>query len=154
MFAGGLKDRKSGRLTGWLQMADLEQAARNNVFCLTQDVNLLKKSIIPAGINNVFGSIVRKRALRGEDYAWFFPHLSSFFFREPLAKAMAEAGCAIDDDRWFTNLGRVGNLGSASLFSMLDEAQRTGLLQPGQRVLCGVPESGRFNFYFLQLTVV
>ena len=41
-----------------------------------------------------------------------------------------------------------------SVYSMLAEAKRTGLFQPGQRILCGVPESGRFSFYFMQLTVV
>jgi 3-oxoacyl-[acyl-carrier-protein] synthase-3 len=154
MYAGATKERKTGKLTGWLQMRDLEKALRDNVFCLTQDVELLKRSIVAAGINGVFAELVRRRGLHGDDFAWFLPHLSSFFFREPLARAMAEVGCEIPAERWFTNLDRVGNLGSAALFAILDEGKRTGRFQPGQRILCGVPESGRFSFYFLQLTAV
>ncbi len=154
MYAGGVKDRKTGRLTGWLQMPDLAQAVSENVMCLTQDVDLLRRSIIQVGIKGVFGDIVRLRGLRPDDYAFFLPHLSSFFFREPVAEAMAEVGCGIPVERWFTNLDRVGNLGSASLLSMLDAFARSPKCRPGQKILCGVPESGRFSFYFVELTVV
>jgi len=37
---------------------------------------------------------------------------------------------------------------------MLDELIQTRDLQPGQRVLCWVPESGRFSSGFMHLTVV
>jgi 3-oxoacyl-[acyl-carrier-protein] synthase-3 len=154
MYAGAVKDRRTGKLTGWLQMPDLEQALKDNVFCLTQDIDQLKKSIVAAGIHGVFAEVARRRGLKGDDFDWFLPHLSSFFFREPLARAMAEVGCGIPLDRWFTNLDRVGNLGSGAMFAILEEGKRTGLFRPGQRILCGVPESGRFSFYYLQLTAV
>jgi 3-oxoacyl-[acyl-carrier-protein] synthase-3 len=37
---------------------------------------------------------------------------------------------------------------------MLDEFLRERRPAPGERVLCMVPESGRFNTAYLQLTVV
>jgi 3-oxoacyl-[acyl-carrier-protein] synthase-3 len=47
-----------------------------------------------------------------------------------------------------------GNTGSASIFIMLDELFRSGRLQRGERLLCYVPESGRFSTAFMHLTVV
>jgi 3-oxoacyl-[acyl-carrier-protein] synthase-3 len=47
-----------------------------------------------------------------------------------------------------------GNTGAASFFIMLEELFNGGELQAGQRLLCYVPESGRFSSSFLHLTVV
>jgi 3-oxoacyl-[acyl-carrier-protein] synthase-3 len=60
----------------------------------------------------------------------------------------------IPEERWFTNLYTKGNTGAASLFIMLEELFNEGDLKPGQKILCMVPESGRFVISFLQLTVV
>jgi len=37
---------------------------------------------------------------------------------------------------------------------MLDELLRSGQVKPGQRLLCFVPESGRFSSGFIHLTAV
>jgi 3-oxoacyl-[acyl-carrier-protein] synthase III len=63
-------------------------------------------------------------------------------------------GLPIPPERWFTNLATRGNTGSASMYLMLDELVRSGRLRRGERVLCFVPESGRFTSAFLHLTVV
>ena len=56
--------------------------------------------------------------------------------------------------RWFTNLASKGNTGSASIYIMLDELFRSGVLQPGETLLCYIPESGRFSTAFMHLTVM
>jgi len=80
--------------------------------------------------------------------------MSSEYFRQPLAGYMAAAGFAIAPEKWFTNLQSKGNTGSASIFIMLDELFRNGRLAIGDRLLCFVPESGRFTGSLMHLTVV
>ena len=74
--------------------------------------------------------------------------------RERLAVGLANAGLSIPQERWFTNLTSKGNTGAASIFIMLDELFKSGSLRSGQRLLCYVPESGRFSSAFMHLTVV
>ncbi|MFN0304153.1 MAG: 3-oxoacyl-[acyl-carrier-protein] synthase III C-terminal domain-containing protein, partial [Burkholderiales bacterium] len=85
---------------------------------------------------------------------WFLPHYSSAYFRPGLAKTLTSIDFHIPDERWFTNLTSVGNVGSASMYLMLEELLYSGRLRRGQRILCFVPESARFSVYFMLLTVV
>ena len=55
---------------------------------------------------------------------------------------------------WSEIMFEKGNVGSASLFLMLDDLLKNRDLKLGQKVLCMVPESGRFTTGFMQLTVV
>jgi 3-oxoacyl-[acyl-carrier-protein] synthase III len=153
MFHGAEKERRSGRLHGWLQEPTLQRAVERNYFCITQDVMLLRRDLVTAGVENALREIVERRQLRSNEYNWFLPHLSSYFFRQPLADAMDRIGFSIAPERWFTNLDKVGNLGSAAIFLILDEALKKGLFERNQKILCGIPESGRFTFYYMQLTV-
>jgi 3-oxoacyl-[acyl-carrier-protein] synthase III len=154
MYQGGEKDRRTGRLKGWLQQPDLHEMVERNYFCITQDVALLKKHVIAAGINRVLKKIVARRGLRASDYDWFFPHLSSFFFKDRVRQGLEEIGFVIPESKWYTNLDQVGNLGAAAMYSIIEQACRDGIIKEGQRILCGVPESGRFSYYFMQLTAV
>jgi len=61
---------------------------------------------------------------------------------------------AIPQEKWFTNLTRVGNVGTASPYLMLEELMNTGLLKKGQQIMMMVPESARFSYAFAHLTVV
>ena len=67
---------------------------------------------------------------------------------------MARAGLSIPRERWYSNLTTRGNTGAASIFIMLADFLRERELQPGQRILCFVPESGRFTVAFMMLEVV
>ena len=55
---------------------------------------------------------------------------------------------------WYSNLTKVGNIGSASIFVILDEMMTQGLISEGDTLLCMVPESGRFAVSFMHLTAV
>jgi 3-oxoacyl-[acyl-carrier-protein] synthase-3 len=67
---------------------------------------------------------------------------------------MDAIGFAIPAERWFTNLTRKGNTGSASIFVILEELFHSERLKEGQKLLCFIPESGRFSIAYLMLTVV
>jgi hypothetical protein len=42
----------------------------------------------------------------------------------------------------------------ASIMAPLEELFNSGRLRPGEKLLCFIPESGRFSTAFMQLTVV
>ena len=65
-----------------------------------------------------------------------------------------KAGLTIPAERWYNNLPIRGNTGAASIFIILEELFNGGRLRSGQRLLCYVPESGRFSSAFMHLTVV
>jgi len=50
-------------------------------------------------------------------------------------------------------LANVGNVGSASIYLMLEELMNAGNLKKGERILLSVPESGRFSYAYAYLTV-
>lgn len=56
--------------------------------------------------------------------------------------------------RWYSNRARVGNVGSAAIFLILDELWSTVDFEDGDQVLCFIPESGRYSIAFMLLTVV
>lgn len=63
-------------------------------------------------------------------------------------------GITIEPEKIFSNLYSRGNMGSASFYLMLEEMLNEGHLESGQRLFCIVPESGRFLFGYVVLTVV
>ncbi len=73
-----------------------------------------------------------------------------------MVKLMEEAGIAIAEHKWFSNLATKGNTGSASIFIMLDEFLRTRgeHLKAGDQVFGFVPESGRFSVAYFLLEAV
>ena len=59
----------------------------------------------------------------------------------------------IPEHKWFSNLTEVGNVGSASIYIMLEEIVNSGKLKVGQKLLLMVPESARFSYAYVLLTV-
>jgi len=152
MYAGGDRDDK-GKFTGWAQFPP-KQWAEESIFALKQNVRLLDRHVVEATLETPLSSIVARRGLKAEEIDWFLPHMSSYYFRQPIFEALARAGLPIPFERWFTNLETKGNTGSASVYIMVDELRRNGQLTPGKRVLCFVPESARFTGGFMHLTAV
>ena len=60
----------------------------------------------------------------------------------------------VPQERWFSNLAEVGNVGSASIWLMLEAFLKSGRLRRGEKVLCVVPESGRAFVGFMMLEAV
>ncbi|MGW4741978.1 3-oxoacyl-[acyl-carrier-protein] synthase III C-terminal domain-containing protein [Nocardia xishanensis] len=85
---------------------------------------------------------------------WFPAHYSSERMKELLIGEMRRADLHIAQEKWFSNLTRVGNIGSASIYIILDEMLTEGMIKPGETVVCMVPESGRFAISFMHLTAV
>lgn len=152
MYAGAVK-QPDGHLRGWQSLL-MEARTAEQVFSVKQDVKLLNEQVIAFTVEKPLQQILAKRALQADDIDFFLPHYSSAYFRDRVDAGLQRAGLPIPPSRWFTNLPTRGNTGSASIFIMLDELVTSGRLRPGHRLLCYVPESGRFSTAFMHLTVV
>ena len=89
-----------------------------------------------------------------EDIDWFLPHLSSEYFRGQIEEELIRTNIPIPQEKWFTNLTRLGNVGAASIYFMLEELFNSDKLKKGDNILCMVPESARFSYVYVYLTVV
>lgn len=151
MYAGA--DKVDGQLKGWGQYTSEERVAQS-IFSVKQDVKLLNENIVKVTVEKALSTIIEKRHLCADDYDFFLPHYSSGYFRERLYQGLENINFTIDYDKWFTNLTTKGNTGSASILIMLAELFASDTLKKDQKILCYVPESGRFSSAFIQLTVV
>jgi 3-oxoacyl-[acyl-carrier-protein] synthase-3 len=153
MYCGAVKNA-DGSLTGWRSFESLKEAVSANAFLVRQDVNLLNREIIKTAVDRALSRVIARHGIVPADVDWFLPHYSSDFFREPLRRRMEEIGFPIPPERWFSNLATKGNTGSASIFIILEELFHSGRLRKGERLLCMIPESGRFSMAYMLLTVV
>jgi 3-oxoacyl-[acyl-carrier-protein] synthase-3 len=153
MYSGAVKN-PDGSLTGWRSFDSLREAVSSDAFLVQQDVNLLNREIIKTAVDRALMGVIARHGIVPADVDWFLPHHSSDFFLEPLRRRMDEIGFAIPPERWFSNLATKGNTGSASIFIILEELFHSGRLRKGERLLCMIPESGRFSMAYMLLTVV
>ncbi|HHL57467.1 MAG TPA: StlD/DarB family beta-ketosynthase [Bacteroidetes bacterium] len=151
MYAGGEKD-ESGMLKGWKEMSEQEREEQS-VFSLKQDARLLQNNIVERG-GLFLQKLVEKHQLDISEIDYFLPHLSSMFFKKKIYDHLKKLGMEIPYGKWFYNLPKVGNIGAASAFFMMEELYNTQHLKKGQKILVMIPESARFSYSFVHLTVV
>ena len=151
MYAGG--EKIDGKLKGWTSHTP-EQREQQSLLSVKQDVRLLNENIVRVTVEQTLARIIDKRQLETSHYSYFVPHYSSEYFRDRVYQGLVNIGFEIPYEKWFSNLAEKGNTGSASIFIMLDELFHSGALKTGERILCYIPESGRFSSAFIQLCVV
>lgn len=152
MYAGGVKGT-DGQVAGWRVVEAVASEEERCLMAVKQDIRLLEKNIVTT-MQRALQASMDKHGLRAADMDWFLPHYSSAYFRDKFYTGMADIGFEIPYTRWFTNLAQTGNTGSAAIYIILRELFASGKLKRGQRLLCFIPESGRFSHCFMQLTVV
>lgn len=152
MYAGGEK-QEDGSLKGW-KTFPANEWSRRSIFAIKQDVRLLNENVVYQTIGRPLEKAMATRDLTPAAVDWFLPHMSSEYFRQPIAECMAALGFPLAQEKWFTNLHTKGNTGSASIYIMIDELLKSGRLKEGDRVLCFIPESGRFTGSLMHLTAV
>jgi len=153
MYCGALKE-EDGSLRTWRALPRLDNVLQDGYLNLTQDIKVLKEKMIPLCFQRSFARLRDKYELSADKIDWWLPHLSSEFFRRPTYEMLLELGFPIPYEKWFTNLDKKGNTGSASIYIMLEELWSSGALKPGDRVLCGIPESARFTISYMHCTFV
>lgn len=152
MYAGG-KQKKDGSISGWREANSCKEALNDNLLAVKQDTKLLGRHIVKT-MGQALGRIAEKRQLTPEDVDWYLPHYSSHYFRDKFYQVMKETGFEVPYDKWFTNLPYTGNVGSASIYIIMEELFKSGKLKKGEKLLCFIPESGRFSHCFMLLSVV
>ncbi|WP_419774217.1 beta-ketoacyl-ACP synthase III [Halarcobacter sp.] len=131
-----------------------EEIMEKSLLTIAQDVKLLNENIIEYTVTKPIEKIAKKRDLKEEEISYFLPHYSSTFFRDKVYEGMKKGGLEIPFEKWFTNLTKCGNTGSASIYIMLEELFNSNKLSKGEKILCYIPESGRFSTSFMMLEVV
>jgi 3-oxoacyl-[acyl-carrier-protein] synthase-3 len=152
MYAGG-KQNPDGSIFGWREAGSCVEAANENLMAVKQDTKLLASQIVKT-MGRTLSHVVEKHGLEAGDIDWYLPHYSSHYFRDKFYQVMKEVGFEIPYERWFTNLPDTGNIGSASIYLIMEEIFKSGRLKSGEKILCFIPESGRFAHCFMLLTVV
>ena len=150
MYAGGDK-LENGDLKSWSEYSP-EMWAQKSIFALKQDTRLLGENILIKGVDSLKMAI-DKHGVKHTEVTYYLPHISSYYFKEGLYNEMKNRNIEIPWDKWFMNLTKVGNVGSASIYIMLEELAKSGKLKKGDKILLSVPESARFSYSYAYLTV-
>jgi 3-oxoacyl-[acyl-carrier-protein] synthase-3 len=153
MYAGAHKNN-DGTVIGWRQLDSLQEALDNNYFALKQDTAILNQEVVKVSVDRALARAIERRKIKAEEIDWFLPHYSSELFRDKIHDAMVGIGFHIPYEKWFTNLTYKGNTGSASIYVMMEELFHSDKLKEGDKILCYIPESGRFSIAYMLLTVV
>ncbi|MGB4844412.1 MAG: beta-ketoacyl-ACP synthase III [Ferruginibacter sp.] len=150
MYQGSEK-LKDGTLKGY-QNYTPEELTAQSILSIKQDVKLLSKNIVLYGGYGVTASL-KKHGVKSEEIDYFLPHMSSEFFKDKIYQQLIANETGIMYDKWFVNLSRVGNVGAASVYFMVDELFHSGKLKKGDKIFLLVPESARFSYMYCLLTV-
>jgi 3-oxoacyl-[acyl-carrier-protein] synthase-3 len=151
MYAGAEK-KEDGTIIPWRDFSEKELSDQS-ILTLKQDTRLLGQHIVRLGAD-FLKKVIQKRTFDINEIHWFLPHLSSMFFKDKIYEEMKKNDIYIPYEKWFLNLPKVGNVGSASAYLMLEELFHSGKLKKGENLLVMVPESARFSYTYAYFTVV
>ncbi len=150
MYMASVKD-ENGKLVSYKEYSPKEIKLQS-ILSIKQDIKLLSKNILKYGMDKLKATL-SKYKIDISEFDYFLPHLSSYFFEDKIYKLLKDNNMEIPKEKWFTNLSKVGNVGAASPFLMLEEIMNNNSLKKGQRILVMIPESARFSYIYMSLTV-
>lgn len=151
MWAGASVEGRTDPMATWSFAGPVAAHAAGAV-ALLQDFDLLKR-VIRAWVGVYLQKVDQGRIVTGEiDH--LLCHYSARSLRDEIVSLLEKTAGMIPQEKWFSNLATVGNVGSASIWVMLDAFLKSGRLKAGEKVLCVVPESGRAFVGFMMLEAV
>ncbi|WP_407351690.1 iron-containing redox enzyme family protein [Luteimonas sp. R10] len=136
----------------WGDYPTFSEADAAGAMLLRQDIRLLPQLFDVA--THEYVKLAQSGAIDPSTVDHFLCHYSSQRFAPVVKQCLELAQLEIPESRWYSNLAVRGNLGSASIFTMLDDFLREKQPRAGERILLFVPESGRFTVAFALLEVV
>jgi 3-oxoacyl-[acyl-carrier-protein] synthase III len=137
----------------WGDYPSASAAAADGALFLRQNLSLLPH-LVRVGIDE-YERLLAMGKFDPKKLTWIPAHYSSEGMKAMVLAELARRGVAAGGpEKWYSNLTRVGNIGSAAIFVILDEMMTEGLIKEGDTLLCMVPESGRFVVSFMHLTAV
>ena len=149
----GCEKLKDGTIRGYREYLP-DEWLKKSIFSVKQDVKLLNSDIVEYTVKKPLKEMLEKKMFSPQEIDWFLPHYSSDYFKDKLYEGMKEVDCDIPQSKWFTNLSTKGNTGSASIFIILEELFHSGKIKKNQKLLCYIPESGRFSTAYMLLEAV
>lgn len=151
MWAGASVETRTDPLGGWSHSGPTGAHGLGGM-ALLQDFTLLKR-VIRAWVG-VFLQKVEQGRIRPAEISHLLCHYSARSLRAEIVSLLESTAGMIPEEKWFSNLTTVGNVGSGSIWIMLEAFLRSGRLKAGEKVLCIVPESGRAFVGFMMLEAV
>ncbi len=151
MYAGG-ELNGDGTLRPWRTYSQ-DELTEKSIMSIRQDTKLLGGNIVETGAKGI-KRVCEKFNFSTEEIDYFLPHMSSEFFRSKIEIEAEKVGCPLPQSKWFTNLSKFGNVGAASAFLMMEELFNSDQLKKGDQILVMSPESARFSYAYVKLTVV
>jgi 3-oxoacyl-[acyl-carrier-protein] synthase-3 len=133
----------------YLDYPSFADAEADGAYALRQNIRLLP-NLFDIGIHE-YVRLARSGWLDPARIDHFLCHYSSQRFAPVVRELLDKAGLSIPDERWYSNLKTRGNTGAASIFVMLDDFLREREVKDHERIVCFVPESGRFTVGYLLL---
>ncbi len=151
MWAGATVDARTDPLAFWAK-AGPRAAHEAGAIALLQDFELLKR-VIRAWVGVYLEKVDQGRIVPAEvDHC--LVHYSAKSLRAEIVSLLEDTAGMIPQEKWWSVLREIGNVGSASIWVMLDRLMRSGNVKPGEKILCVVPESGRALVGFMMLEAV
>ena len=151
MWAGAPVDGRTDIMSTW-GLAGPAAAHQAGGFALMQDFEMLKR-VIRAWVGVYLQKVDEGRIVPAEiDH--LLCHYSARSLCDEILGLLEKTAGLVPQEKWFSNLASVGNVGSASIWVMLDAFLKAGRLKAGEKVLCVVPESGRAFVGFMLLEAV
>ena len=151
MYAGGERT-EDGQLIPWRSYSQ-EDLMEKSILSIKQDTRLLGGNIVETGARGI-KRVCEKYDFTTDEIDYFLPHMSSEYFRYKIEKEAEKVGCPLPQEKWFTNLSKFGNVGAASAYLMMEELFNSGKLKKGDQILVMSPESARFSYAYIKMTVV
>lgn len=151
MWAGAPAALRGDLVNAWPHQGPRAAHAAGAI-ALLQDFALLK-IVIRAWIG-VYLEKVDTGRIVPDEVDHLLCHYSARSLREEIVNLLVNTRAMIPEAKWFTTLPTTGNVGSASIWLMLDAFMKAGSAKIGERILCIVPESGRAMVGFMMLEVV
>ncbi|MEV5839845.1 3-oxoacyl-[acyl-carrier-protein] synthase III C-terminal domain-containing protein [Nocardia sp. NPDC052112] len=137
----------------WGDYPTTTAAAHDGALAIRQKLSLLPH-LVEVGIQE-YQRLVDAGKFDPEKVTWYPVHYSSERMKELMIGEFKRRNITRGEMvNWYSNLTRVGNIGSASIYIILDEMLSEGLITEGDTLVCMVPESGRFIISFMHLTAV
>lgn len=137
----------------WADYPSAKEAALGGAFSFRQDLRRLPDVVRVCA--DEFVRLVDAGTFEPEEIRFVAAHYSSAALKDAALREMKTRECQqIPEERWRSNLSRVGNVGSAAIYLILEELIGSGELRDGDQVLCFVPESGRYSIAYMLLSAV
>ena len=151
MWAGASIETRADMTSAWSH-AGPRAAHEAGAIALLQDFELLKK-VIRAWVGVYLEKVDQGRIVPAEvDHC--LVHYSAKSLRAEIVSLLEDTAGMIPQEKWFSVLREKGNVGSASIWLMLNGLVKSGRVERGQKILCVVPESGRALVGFMMLEAV